>query len=729
MSYLLELLGRFGVEVTGIEVAAPSRGRVVLRAQPTGQVRLFVRDGHTGEQIRRFSFGLWPDASQQVFGLVSEAAAMPGSIVGRNTLVRARKGAAYLVRGVRAGSWRIKVHARGYATTMSQPIEVIPNGSTNADVTLDAGRVLRGRITGADGQAVSDAVLSVEPGTEAGLVAGGPAEVFGQLRPSGSSDSFGAIEIEGLTSNSYDIRAEHPQYQPAASTVDCRSAESCSFAFTLHRRTELNGVAVLQDDSFAQGARITVSGTGHGASSRSVETDAHGRFRFRDVLPGSARVVGHGANGEFGSVIVAIPQDSRVISLVLRRGTTLTGNVQAGNPAIALDKGVQCIGPDGFSAMTTMDDVGRFEIAGVPTGVVSCSFSAAGARGGRRWVKRHDVSAELHDVWEILLESGFLVRGVVRGTENPSLCRVLVASSEGPVIAQATPDSGGGFAIEGLNPGVFMVGVDCRSRFARRMIRVEDRDLEIEVVLAQHELGGTVASASSGLPIAAAIVQATIEGATIRALTDSAGRFALKGLTEGEATIVASRSGFVPERKALRLPGETSDLAFLLNPGKACGIRLLDAHSGMPNRSLKYRLLDAAGFEVAVGEGGVAANGRLELPCITQGSIVIGGAGYGVGHHRVTTEADDATVRLSPGGSIEIAPLRAESRSRRIEFTNGEGLPVFDAVFGSREWITGSEGLRISSLAVGQYLMMIDGVADGPFVVADGQVVRVDIPR
>jgi large repetitive protein len=185
---------------------------------------------------------------------------------------------AYQVGLDHAGNYNVMVQSGGggggmrFASGGGVAITVPDQVAANVDVVLSAGGI-QGKITDADGNAVTDAVVSARRDG----AAAGPASM-----PSmGQSDAGGAYSLDGLGPGTYRLSASATGYQTAESypVILSDASPASTVDLRLEKGTSLRGKVVDTQGRGIAGAMVFAAAAGTaGTGARPATTDVNGDF-------------------------------------------------------------------------------------------------------------------------------------------------------------------------------------------------------------------------------------------------------------------------------------------------------------------------------------------------------------------------------------------------------------------------------------------------------------------
>lgn len=364
-----------------------------------------------------------------------------------------------------------------------------------------------------------------------------------------------------------------------------------------------------------EGAEVAVtpvldpSGFAPRAAGGRTESDGEGRFLVRALPLGVPVRVEVRHEGFLERVLEVVPPLEAPLRVTLQPGGRIAGRVLRadGEPAADASVAVDTLHV-GAVRRTYTDELGAFELAGVPPGPVTLRVNAPGHLERTAGLEVRD--GEAVGPLEIRLEAGVTVVGRVlspRGEPVPGVGVVLRSDSPG-FPPDASTDDRGAFELHGVTPGT-----------ARVVVEHELGDADVDIVVRpggdplvvelddRGRIEGRVAT-TDGEPVADAWVSLVAAERppvpawgnedspyTRHASTDSEGRFRFRRLRQGRYQVHASAAGlYSPGPSTLELGGPIEGLELVLAPGEEVAGRLL----GVPADQLATVRI------VVTGEGG-----------------------------------------------------------------------------------------------------------------------------
>jgi protocatechuate 3,4-dioxygenase beta subunit len=294
------------------------------------------------------------------------------------------------------------------------------------------------------------------------------------------------------------------------------------------------------------------------------------------------------------------------VEVVLRAGAVLSGRVVdasgRGVPEAVVLASVTARPGEGTGAAAGppevdqrgVDPEGRFRFADLPAGTATVRASAPGYQPADRAGVEIDAAAPVGEEIELVLEPAAALAGVVRAPDGAPAAgarvTVLRPASAAPAAASAFADHGGGFRLDGLEPGPIEVMAEHDHwRSAVRSFDLALGENRVELILLPgltvsgrivDERGAPVAEAElAAAPVAPGTAPA---GARLRTARSSAdGSFEVRGLQPGRLELVARATGFVPVRAELALgEGSLAGIEVRLARGGSIHGRLLGLEPG-----------------------------------------------------------------------------------------------------------------------------------------------------
>ncbi len=442
----------------------------------------------------------------------------------------------------------------------------------------------------------------------------------------------------------------------------------------------------------------------------SVITSAGGEFALSDLPVAApvhllARAPGYAAALARG---VRPPLD-RPLVIPLEKGTSLRGRVVdearapiAGatveavwQPVLASDPERLPVGmPASFHATT--GPAGRFEISGLPEGLVSLGAQARGyvAREGRKLeLPRPDDAPEL----EIVLEIGATLAGRIATTRGEPVgeARVRVGDAGG------LSDPEGQYLVEGAAPGrqrVWVFHRDYRRFETTHVLGPDDNLLDVELE-AGVEVSGRVLDEQAQPVAGARVALRARDRREHSALSASDGAFHFATVPRARYRLAAEREGYASSAAPAEVLVETEPVRGLevtLRKGATISGRIL----GLEPEDLSRVVVEASTAQSSARRAEIDAEGRYRLAGLNPGDWTLRGS-VGSGERQVVVRqpvlADDRELEcdLEFGGRLRL--------SGRV-FVDGE--PLADAFVSLRGQRFSTERGRRSAF-------------DGSFVVDD----------
>jgi protocatechuate 3,4-dioxygenase beta subunit len=453
-------------------------GRTELRVTAAGYVRatlssLNVEEGKpiSGVEVRmerggrivgRVTSGGQPVAQAYVSAYADRFNAQSGASTDAN--------GDYVLDGIDAGERTLQARKQGLLTA-EKSVVAKAGQDVHADLELEKGREVRGRVIDRGGRPVESTRISVR-GVEDRSV-----------RANAAADAEGNFKVGGLSSEGHlTLVAERDGY--VAATVDDVDP-SQNILVTLDRGGVISGrVAGLADSDMGS---VSVNGS-YGASSTHAMVDSDGSFTLRGVPDGTVSVsamkqgaqMRHSApkqvtvsNGSAPFVQIDFADGLSVRGRVTREGKPVPGGSISFNPSKGGQQGgVATIGPDG-----------TYQVNGLEAGEYRIFISLYGPNAASVSQKLMVSSSMTHDVD---LTGGTLRGRVLDASTGAPLSDVSVSlrpmGGDGVGFRQGPTDSDGRFAFDVLPDGQYRVAAQRQGYASKQQdITMPGSDLELRL--------------------------------------------------------------------------------------------------------------------------------------------------------------------------------------------------------------------------------------------------------
>jgi hypothetical protein len=366
--------------------------------------------------------------------------------------VRTDASGQYTLAGLRAEPGRLAARAAGHGR-FEQMIVPVTGEVLRADFDLARTRSARGRVVARDGSPVAGAYVAAYAyayDDDAKL----PRDDLISTR-SGDDGHFELADLRPDLPHALVVR----RMRYGTLIVDMPDVETAVIELgdvVLAPGATLHGVVVAANGRPQEGARVWIrpeaisSSNASVLETRSVATDAHGGFLFRDLAAGShaLRVVKEGAPvQEKTTVRLAEGEVRKGLKIVLGGGLPLEGRVVDSLGAAIAAARIQLtpVWKDGPSVMTAESaDDGTFSFVGLPDG----AYTLTARREGFVDTTIGGVSAGAKPI-TVQLPRAADVQGVFRGADETPFARALVVAfdAQGKRVAADRTDSLGHFRL------------------------------------------------------------------------------------------------------------------------------------------------------------------------------------------------------------------------------------------------------------------------------------------
>jgi protocatechuate 3,4-dioxygenase beta subunit len=448
----------------------------------------------------------------------------------------------YRLRGVEPGERTVTVRKQGMLSK-EKTVVVKASEDVRADIELDRGRELRGRVVDSTGRPVERVRLQTRTPEDR------------TMRNSGVSDVDGNFKIEGLGDGRLTLMAEREGY---VTTVMDNVDPAQNALVTLERGGTINGRVT--GVSEGETGMVSVLAT-YGPSSARANIDSDGSFTLRGIPDGSISVMAMKSGAQTrrsAQKQVAVKEGSApFVELDFTEGISLRGRVtRQGKPVIG--GSVSLTGtkgePGGFSPLAPD---GTYQVGGLQPGEYRLFVALSGINPPSQTEKLQITGSMTHD---IDLQGSNLRGRVVDAATGAPLSDAMVAVrptvSDGPSTRQTTSDSDGRFSFDLLRDGTYRVLVQ-RAQYAPKEQEAPVPGADVELRLEPTPATVIrVVDAGSGAPVTADVSAADMDRKTSAgtARTNEEG-VAKLWLSNGRYLLNVTAAGYTTERVDATVPG------------------------------------------------------------------------------------------------------------------------------------------------------------------------------
>lgn len=388
-------------------------------------------------------------------------------------LVRSDDRGAFDLAGLPAGRLRVIARATGWASGMTDPLELAP-GEVRRDleIELPRGAALAGTVRTVEGKPVAGARLIATPEDRRGLVL--PLET--------TSGDEGTYRLDGLDLGSWSLTVSHPDHPRLRHSVRVDAGEQ-RLDLTLEPGSEIAGRVVTEAAVPASGARVRLVPQNAVAVPPPSVTAPDGTFRFTGLAAGTYRL-----SAELDGAAAARDVDLSTapladLELRLAPGGSVAGRVLGLSAAELAAGHVTAAGPDGAVRHASLSADGGYRLEGLSAG--AWILTARGGEDGRQASRRLELATgEDVDGVDLEIETGYRLTGRVLAAGEPASGAVVSVTGAAGAAGGARTGPDGGFVVPSLLPGTYRLLVLNPATGDSRIVEIRlegDRDLEIEL--------------------------------------------------------------------------------------------------------------------------------------------------------------------------------------------------------------------------------------------------------
>jgi Carboxypeptidase regulatory-like domain len=612
---------------------------------------------------------------------------------------------------VSPGELDLVVQAKGYVAGGMVDVKATAGGTTNVEIALDRGAIVKGRVT-SSGQPLGDVTVMVQ-------LQGGPVTRTMQPQRPVRTDASGEFVLEGVTPGGQRVDFRKQGYVQTSKTVDVTAGQDTRLDVELARGRELRGRVVDEGGRPIVNAEIVIRNLAAGM----IRSDTDGAFTL-DGLGDETYVVIARKDGYVNDDQEVTAQTSSV-TLTLGRGATITGRVTGVEPAEITNVEVMATDYSNWRSPARPDTSGNFTIHGVPDGKINVRASLPRPVRREAEPKMIDVVNAAAPFVQLDFSAGIVVRGRVTRNGAPvegtlSFMRARTGPAPRPMTnSWAEIGPGGTYEMRVSEPGDYDIRVnvlgDTRGVGATSKVTVTG-PMTHDIDVRGATLRGRVIDETTGEPLAGARID--LSGPNNRVVgppvqTDSAGRFSINGVSDETYRLVATRDRYVSDPVEVVVSGgDPREVELRVRQAIAIGVRVTDAgDNSLIDASISPRLKGSNAPPTSRPaprvEGGAQ---RLWLLPGTY-TVAVWAEGYSPKTIEVTVPGPDVSVALERGGRIIITGLtpgavmvrlRAPASTVRMapatqaQFQNlAPGVYTLEALDAERKVIATREDVRV----------------------------------
>ena len=546
----------------------------------------------------------------KISGQVTDAkdsSAIPGVRVSDGTRTALTDTAGkYTIDNAALGSYQVTASKDGYQSS-SLTVNVLSGGTTVANFSLSQ-IVVPGSISGSITDAVDGSPISgaqVSDGTRTTV-----------------TDALGSYSIDNVPPGTYQVTPSKADYQSSSLAVSVLSGATSVANFSLSQILTpgriTGSVTDVKDGSPIVGATLS-------AGTRTVTTDASGKYAIANVPPGAYAVVASKDGYESSSLTVNVYSGGTTLtnfslSQIFTPGS-ISGSVtdsKDGSPMAGATVS------DGTRTATT-DATGTYSIANVPPGTYQVTASKSGYQSSSLTVS---VLAGATAVANLSLSQIILLGSITGSVTDAKDGSPIAGATVSDGTTTALTDGAGTYSINDVPAGSYqVVGSKVGYQSSSLTVTVLSGPTAIaNLALSQIIVTGNITGSVTDAKDASPMVGATVSDGTRTATTDATGTYSIANVPPGTYQVTASKSGYQSSSLTLSvLAGATAianlSLSQIIVPGSITG-SVTDAKDGSP----------IAGAAVSDGTRTVLtdATGKYTISDIPAGSyqVVAGKEGY-----------------------------------------------------------------------------------------------------
>ena len=575
------------------------------------------------------------------------------------------------IEDVPAGRFHLAASADGWRPSPARPLTVdLGQPPRGIVLVVERGAAIRGLVTSEDGQPVAEAIVSL-----------------GTL--STRSDAEGGYQLTGLEAGEQHLLVEHQAFQTASRdlvlTLDDQEED-----FVLRPGKRIAGRVVDSDGLPVARARLAMAPSDPSEQRRyQASSQDDGTFSWPGVADGHYQLAVQKPGFTRAQQTIELEESSDSmddVEIVLRRGTTLSGQL-LGLPLEQLaDSAVVLSYEDGTERTLAPDFEGRFEARDLRPGGWRLT---ANAGGGRRQASASLViqSGDVHRERNLEFHGLHVTARVRVDDESLAGARITLDGVDVTDHRQLRSDDEGRFELEDLTPGRYRLGVrhdQPRVLHHRVLDLFDDRQLLIDLELGA--IAGRVFDEATGQPVAGALVtlrellDTTTSGGMRTAGTDDEGRFRLADIGGGRYDLEIKARGFIAQQKSLELAsgGGREDVQISLEATQGLELRVGLA-SGKTPQMVHVRTTQASGSPMLAESQMATRDGRVHLPSLPPGThqLWVGATAAAARQLQVTVPGDPVDVVLPDAGRlrVRIPGLQDATQVSHLQLLMADGRP------------------------------------------------------
>ncbi len=472
-----------------------------------------------------------------------------------------------------------------------------------------------------------------------GMVMMGPP----QLRSFTSDD--GSFTLDSVPAGSTVLTASSPGYASARLNVTVEEGkELTGLELQLDTGVKLIGRVTAPNGSALSDVQVRVlpSPTGGFAASgmeRTSTTDANGEYSIDGLEAGEESInFMHPKHSSVRKSVTLKGRETR-LDVQLATGGRVTGTVVTEAGASVSDAQVEAYSSGGFESART-DANGAFEFDSVTPGRYRFTANKTGFAEGML----EDVDVSTGAPVRIVLKTGGTIYGRITGLTPQELAQAQVMASGDSMFKEGMVDAGGNYRIEGVSAGTVRVQASSGSGMTGSSRRAAAQTVELAAGGSQQVditfrddvvISGRVTR--NGVPLPSATVNFFPRGNTSRASgsapTDNDGLYAVRGLDEGEYTVMVNDSQRMsPYSATYQVRGSsTYDIDYKTSAVRG---RVLDVGTNEPLANVTVQLRNNSQTEgPRMTRGGLSdATGAFILDSVPPGSYTVTATREGYGN-------------------------------------------------------------------------------------------------